>query len=93
MLGTVAQGKDEYYAGCGEAPGNWGGERDLGLSGEVASDELREVLAGISPDDGSLLLLTRRVGSSRVSGFHLTFSALTWSFECAPRDSNPKPAD
>jgi conjugative relaxase-like TrwC/TraI family protein len=75
-LCVVAQGKEEYYTGTGEAPGNWMGNGTgiLGLHGEVAPDDLRAILAGVSPHDGSPLA-TRRGGSSRVSGFDLTFSA------------------
>ena len=56
-LGIVAQGKEEYYTGAGEAPGNWmgSGTAALGLRGEVAPDDLRAVLAGVSPQDGSPL--------------------------------------
>ena len=75
-LGIVAQGKEEYYTGTGEAPGKWmgSGTEALGLRGEVAPDDLRAILAGVSPHDGSPLA-ARRGGSSRVSGFDLTFSA------------------
>ena len=75
-LGIVAQGKEEYYTGTGEAPGKWmgSGTRALGLRGEVAPDDLRAILAGVSPQDGSPLA-ARRGGTSRVSGFDLTFSA------------------
>ncbi len=75
-LGIVAQGKEEYYTGTGEALGNWvgSGTTALGLRGEVVPDDLRAILAGASPHDGSPLGAGR--GSpSRVSGFDLTFSA------------------
>ena len=47
--------------------------RELGLGGEVGADELRRVLDGLDPRDGSEL----RTSSSRarVAGFDLTFSA------------------
>jgi hypothetical protein len=56
-LGIVAQGKEEYYTGTGEAPGKWmgSGTEALGLRGEVAPDDLRAILAGVSPQDGSPL--------------------------------------
>src|ERR1700722_11016982 len=75
-LGVVAQGKEEYYTGAGEAPGYWlgSGTDALGLGGEVAPDDLRAVLPGLSPRDGSPLS-GRRASASRVSGFDLTFSA------------------
>jgi conjugative relaxase-like TrwC/TraI family protein len=74
-LGTVAQGKEEYYTGTGEAPGNWmgSGTEALGLRGKVAPDDLRAILAGVSPEDGCPLA-ARRGGSSRVSGFDLRLS-------------------
>jgi conjugative relaxase-like TrwC/TraI family protein len=75
-LGIVAQGKEEYYTGSREAPGKWmgNGTTALGLRGEVVPSDLRAILAGTSPNDG-LPLASRRGGSSRVSGFDLTFSA------------------
>jgi conjugative relaxase-like TrwC/TraI family protein len=75
-LGIVAQGNEEYYTGTGEAPGKWmgSGTDALGLRGEVAPGDLRAILAGVSPKDGSPLA-ARRGGSSRVSGFDLTFSS------------------
>src|ERR1700677_1164531 len=75
-LGMVAQGKEEDYTGHGEAPGKWmgSGTEALGLRGEGAPDDRRAVLAGVSPQGGSPLAV-RRGGSSRVSGFDLTFSA------------------
>ena len=48
---TVATGREEYYTGSGESPGYWVGEgaRRLGLDGEVAAEDLRLVLSGVSP--------------------------------------------
>ena len=42
----VAQGRDDYYAGRGEAPGRWLGTAagELGLSGELARGELEGLL-------------------------------------------------
>ena len=47
-LGIVAQGKEEYYTGTGEAPGKWmgSGTEALSLRGEVVPDDLRAILAG-----------------------------------------------
>jgi conjugative relaxase-like TrwC/TraI family protein len=75
-LSLVAQGRDEYYTGAGEAPGNWmgSGAADLGLSGEVTPEALRAILAGTSPASGDQLGHFRRSGN-RVAGFDLTFSA------------------
>ncbi len=76
-LGIVAEGKEEYYTGAGEAPGTWigGGTATPGLSGQVGPADLRAILLGLSPNDGTPLS-TRRGGSiPRVAGFDLTFSA------------------
>jgi conjugative relaxase-like TrwC/TraI family protein len=75
-LNTVAQGREEYYTGSGEAPGQWlgAGANDLGLIGQVAPDDLRSVLAGVAPD-GRVLTAGRVRPEGRVSGFDLTFSA------------------
>ena len=76
-LDTVARGFEEYYSGAGESPGLWMGAGcfDLGLSGEVAPDDLRAVLSGLSPQDRSELAVNRVPPERRVAGFDLTFSA------------------
>lgn len=73
---TVATGREEYYTGSGESPGYWVGEgaRRLGLDGEVAADDLRFVLAGVSPE-GEILTAGRVDAAKRVTGFDLTWSA------------------
>ena len=75
-LGVVAAGGEEYYTGSGEAPGVWMGEgaERLGLGGEVEPEQLRMVLEGMSPLDGTQLV-PRRLAAGRVAGFDLTFSA------------------
>ena len=75
-LHTVANGREEYYTGSGESPGYWLGEgaRRLGLDGEVAPDDLRAVLAGVSPRARSSTP-GRVAEAKRVAGFDLTFSA------------------
>jgi conjugative relaxase-like TrwC/TraI family protein len=75
-LSLVAQGRDEYYTGSGEAPGTWMGRgtADLGLTGQVTPEDLRAILAAISPTSGDQLGHFRRSGN-RVAGFDLTFSA------------------
>ena len=62
--------------GSGEAPGTWmgSGAADLGLAGQVTPEDLRAVLAGISPANGAPLGHLRRSGN-RVAGFDLTFSS------------------
>ena len=72
---SIGDGIEEYYAGGAEARGRWVGVGavQLGLSGDVAGDALRRVLAGLDPQDA----LPLRAASSavRVAGFDLTFSA------------------
>jgi len=82
-LSKVAEGQEDYYSGEGEEAGQWMGDAaaELGLSGEVSSDQLVAMLTGINPATGEPLGL--RAGSS-VPGFDLTFSApksvsLTWA--------------
>jgi len=71
-----AKGREEYYTGSGEAPGQWlgSGSRGLGLVGEVTPDDLRSVLSGFAPD-GLSLTAGRARPEGRVSGFDFTFSA------------------
>ena len=54
-LAQVASGLDEYYTGSGEAAGRWSGAGAplLGLTGEVAGDDQRAVLAGLAPAPSS----------------------------------------
>ena len=83
-LETVANSVDDYYLGHGEVPGRWIGataER-LGLSGEVNADQLRNLLAGFSPEGDPLGIQLR---TDRRPGYDLTFSApkgvsLLWAF-------------
>jgi len=82
---TSASSRGDYYTGDGESeqegipPGRWHGSRvtleALGLSpdAQVQRDELRALMQGVSPADGSAI---RPVGAdgSRVAGIDLTFS-------------------
>jgi conjugative relaxase-like TrwC/TraI family protein len=72
-LDAVAKGADEYYSLRGEVPGRWMGVGavDLELSGQVAGEDLRALLAGKDPRSAE------RLGSAprKVPGFDLTFSA------------------
>lgn len=72
---VVASGREDYYAGRGEAPGNWVGQgsAQLGLSGEVGEDDLAALMGGRRP--GSSEQLRRPFGERAVVGFDLTFSA------------------
>lgn len=71
-LEVIANERDDYYLGAGEAPGRWvgAGAASLGLSGEVVPDALRAVLEGRGPASGESL-----VGWRKVPGFDLTLSA------------------
>jgi conjugative relaxase-like TrwC/TraI family protein len=75
-IATVAEGREAYYTGSGESPGFWLGEgaRRLGLEGTVAPDDLRQALAGVSPN-GEILTAGRVDEAKRVAGFDLTWSA------------------
>ncbi len=77
-LDKVAEGAEDYYAGEGEASGEWAGElsRDLGLAGTVEADQLTAMLTGHHPAGGDPLLGRQGVpGRGAVPGFDLTFSA------------------
>ena len=87
-LEQVADGAEDYYAGEGEAPGEWKGDaaHELGISGDVGADQLRAMLTGRDPGTDQPLIAS--LGSNRsqgpVPGFDLTFSApksvsLTWA--------------
>ncbi len=54
---SVGEGIEDYYLTPREARGQWIGAdaRELGLSGEVAPEALRNVLAGLDPRDGGPL--------------------------------------
>ena len=74
----VARGRDDYYSGRGEAPGEWAGRgaAALGLAGQVQAATFNALMAGVDPSDPDL---ERRLRDSRgepkVVGFDLTFSA------------------
>ena len=72
-LDQVVAGVEDYYAGAGEAPGEWlASSALLGLEGRVAPDDLRAVLLGVDPRSGDGL----HHGSGRsVPGWDLTFRA------------------
>lgn len=69
----VADGREDYYSGEGEAPGRWIGSlsAQLGLSGQTASDEVLRLLAGQDPATGRPLGRVLKPGD--VAGFDLTF--------------------
>jgi conjugative relaxase-like TrwC/TraI family protein len=71
----VAQGRDDYYSGRGEAPGRWTGRaaETLELGGAVDEDGFVALMEGRHPGTGERL---KRVGGrSKVAAFDLTFSA------------------
>ena len=74
-IDQVAQGREDYYAGEGEAAGVWMGTGAawLGLTGEVGEEGLARLLEGRDPVSGLLLRPAR--SSSPVAGFDLTFRA------------------
>lgn len=96
-LAKVAEGAEDYYSGEGEAEGQWMGDaaEDLGLSGEVAPDQLVAMLTGGNPASGAPLGLREVEGA--VPGFDLTFSApksvsLTWALGGPPLGAEVKAA-
>ena len=72
----VAQGVDDYYAGRGEAQGEWvgAGSRELGLSGPVSSAQFNALIAGSHPGQPEERL---RASSQdpKIAALDLTFSA------------------
>ena len=71
----VARGAEDYYAGEGEAPGQWNGRGAdaLGLEGHVQEAQIFRLLEGWDPATGELL--RRPVTSKAIAGFDLTFRA------------------
>ncbi len=72
---SVAKSREDYYAGRGEAPGEFfgAGARALGLSGQSNMEQLQRLFAGQDPATGEQLRSMR--GNVQVHGFDLTFSA------------------
>ncbi len=74
----VAEGRDDYYSGRGEAPGEWVGRGAavLELSGRVDGARFAALMAGVDPTDERLERPLRDSrGEPKVVGFDLTFSA------------------
>jgi conjugative relaxase-like TrwC/TraI family protein len=76
-LTAVAAGAEDYYLREGEEPGRWlgGGADALGLCGLVAAGDLRAVLDGRDPVDGTQLVRGPGGDRARTPGFDLTFKA------------------
>jgi conjugative relaxase-like TrwC/TraI family protein len=72
----VAQGRDDYYSGRGEAPGDWvgAGAEALGLSGRVSGEQFGALIAGMDPRKPAVVLRAS-AGAPRVAALDLTFSA------------------
>jgi len=72
----VARGRDDYYTGTGEAPGEWfgAGAGVLGLVGEVEADDFQAIVMDAT-DPRSGERLRRQVGDRPVQGMDMTFSA------------------
>jgi conjugative relaxase-like TrwC/TraI family protein len=72
---SVAKSREDYYAGSGEAPGEFFGEgsRALGLSGQSSMENLTRLFAGQNPATGEQLRSMK--GNVQVHGLDLTFSA------------------
>jgi conjugative relaxase-like TrwC/TraI family protein len=71
----IAQGLDDYYAGHGEAPGQWAGQMaaELGLAGQIDGAGHAALVDG--QDAGSGEALVERANGSTVLAYDLTFSA------------------
>ena len=80
----IANSRDDYYTGSGEAPGVWvgGGCRSLGLKYNVYAEDYLAVMEGSHPGTGEALVAPVE---DRLPGYDLTFSApksvsLLWAF-------------
>jgi conjugative relaxase-like TrwC/TraI family protein len=86
----VAHGRDDYYSGRGEAPGEWvgAGASALGLAGRVQAEQFGALLSGLDPGDPSVRL--RASGQDpKIAALDLTFSApksVSVLFAIAPQD-------
>jgi conjugative relaxase-like TrwC/TraI family protein len=71
----VAQGREDYYSGEGEAPGAWlgTGAHDLGLGGEVDEGGIERLLSARDPASGAELRTPPSAGA--VAGVDLTFKS------------------
>jgi conjugative relaxase-like TrwC/TraI family protein len=71
----VARGAEDYYAGEGEAPGEWVGvgAQALRLRGGIGEDEILRLLGARDPRSGEAL--RQPLASGAIAGFDLTFRA------------------
>src|SRR3954471_6337696 len=72
---AVASGREDYYAGRGEAPGTWAGTgaSALDVDGLVKPEDLAALFKGQNPASGAQLRRAPKDGE--VSAFDLTFRA------------------
>lgn len=72
---SVAKSREDYYAGSGEAPGEFfgAGSRARGLAGQPSMEHLERLFAGQDPATGEQLRSMK--GNVQVHGLDLTFSA------------------
>jgi conjugative relaxase-like TrwC/TraI family protein len=72
----VAQGRDDYYSGRGEAPGEWvgGGGKALGLSGRVTAEQFSALVGGCDPHNPRVRLRSSD-HDPKIAALDLTFSA------------------
>ncbi|HWT94839.1 MAG TPA: MobF family relaxase [Solirubrobacteraceae bacterium] len=71
---TVANGREDYYAGSGEAPGEWygTGADQLGLTSTIDAEEFSLLFRGVAPSGERL---RQEPDARSVIGFDLTFGA------------------
>ncbi|HWT95374.1 MAG TPA: MobF family relaxase [Solirubrobacteraceae bacterium] len=71
---TVADGREDYYAGTGEAPGEWygAGATQLGLTGTVDAEEFSSLFRGVAPSGERL---RQEPDERSVIGFDVTFAS------------------
>src|SRR6516225_6863032 len=72
----VARGRDDYYSGRREAPGEWvgGGAKALGLSGRVTAEQFSALVAGRDPHNPRVRLRSSD-HDPKIAALDLTFSA------------------
>ena len=72
----IAQGRDDYYAGKGEAPGQWAGSmaRELGAAGTITPEGHEALVSGRDPLSGEQL--AERTTRSSVLAYDVTFLSL-----------------
>jgi conjugative relaxase-like TrwC/TraI family protein len=68
---------DDYYSEQQRVVGQWFGRgaKDLGLSGEIASEDFHAVLQGIHPVSGDVLVQKAKGYDDRRAGWDATFNA------------------